>query len=331
MTNNTLSYDVLGIGNAIVDVLSHAEDDFLHDHGMTKGAMQLIDEVQAEKLYDAMGVSTECSGGSAANTIAGLAELGARTAFIGKVRDDQLGAIFRHDMRAIGVQFDTQPSTDGKATARCLICVTPDSERTMSTYIGACDEITADDIDAEKIASSQIMYVEGYLWDQPHAKAALRHALKIANEKDTKVAFSLSDLFCVERHKEEFRQLLEEHVDILFANDGEAMALCGTSEVEEALAYLGGRCQIAAVTQGAKGSLVVGRGERHTIPATEAPELMDTTGAGDLYACGFLYGLTQQWSLEACGRFGGECAAHIIQQMGARALTPLPTPQPKAA
>ena len=323
MIDTKLPYDVVGIGNAIVDVLAMADDAFLAARDLPKGSMVLIDEARAEALYRQMGPATECSGGSAANTLAGLASLGGRVAFIGKVKDDQLGAIFRHDLRAIGVHYATPPSSEGLATARCLIFVTPDAQRTMNTFIGACTQITEADIDEALIAAAKVTYVEGYLWDAPPAKQAIRKAIAAARRHGRKVAFTLSDAFCVDRHREEFLELVQNDIDILFANEHEICALYRTDNIDEAVSGVQGKCDLVALTRSEKGSLLIGRDGVEVIEAAEALRVVDTTGAGDLYAAGLLYGLTQGWSLRASGELGSKCAAEIIQQMGARAMKPL--------
>lgn len=315
-------FDITGIGNAIVDVLSPCEDSALNALALTKGSMTLIDEATGERLYGAMGAATECSGGSAANTLAGIASLGGRCAFIGKVRDDQLGGIFRHDMRAVGVQFDTPAAASGPATARCLIFVTPDAQRTMATYLGACSQVTEDEVDASLIASSGILYIEGYLWDQPHAKAAIRKAFAAAHAGLRRVAFTLSDTFCVERHRTEFLELLPT-IDILFANEHELCALMQTQSFEEAVAKFQGSCAIAAVTRSEKGCVVITREAVLPVAAERIAHVVDTTGAGDLFASGFLFGLARGLELQECAQLGNRCAGVIIQQMGARSTRPL--------
>ncbi len=313
-----VQFDVCGIGNAIVDVLALVEDDFITTHAMPRGGMQLVDTQQAETIYDAMSNCTECSGGSVANTMAGMASLGARVAFMGRVHDDELGKIFRHDMRSVGVAFDTPAVGEGKPTARCLICVTPDAERTMNTFIGACAEMTPQDIDEVRIKASGIVYVEGYLWDQPAAKAAIRHGIQTAKIANRKVALSLSDLFCVERHRGEFNEIIHQFVDVLFANEAEILALTQLEDVKEAALQVGKNVRILAVTLGGRGVLVVCDGEIIHVTADALDVVIDTTGAGDLFAAGFLYGLTQGWKLDACAELGNRCAGEIIQQIGAR-------------
>jgi sugar/nucleoside kinase (ribokinase family) len=315
-------YDVVGLGNAIVDVLAHAEDDFLDSHGLNKGTMTLIDAETAGRLYDDMGPAIECSGGSAANTIACLASLGGRGAFIGKVCDDQLGETFRHDIRTLGVDFDTPSATDGMPTAKCLIFVTPDAQRTMQTFLGACVDLVPGDVDKDIIAASRITYLEGYLWDPPDAKEAFVKAADLAHAGGRQVALSLSDPFCVDRHRAEFLDLVNDHIDILFANEEEVLSLYEVDEFDEALQKVRGHCQIAALTRGPKGSVVVSGDEVHVIdPEPASP--VDTTGAGDAYAGGFLYGLTQGYDLAKCARIGGIVAAQVIGHVGARPDIPL--------
>lgn len=317
-------YHVVAIGNAIVDVLSFSDEALIVGEGMKKGTMCLIDEERADDLYNKMGPSTEVSGGSAANTLAGLSSLGARTAFIGKVFKDQLGKIFRHDLQAVGVEFSTPASEQGKATARCLILVTPDGQRTMNTFIGACNELDETDIDAGLIASSQIVYGEGYMWDQPSAKIALKKAFTIAKENGAKVAFTLSDVFCVERSRQEFITMIDEDFDILFCNEAEARALYPDEDFPAILDKLQNKCEIVAVTCGDRGSVILSSdGKRTHVDAVPVHEVVDTTGAGDLYAAGFLYGFTNGMSLRECGRLGSACASDIITHLGARAQRPL--------
>ena len=310
--------DVVGIGNAIVDVLAPADDAFLVAQALPKGATTLIDGARAEALYAEMGPGREVSGGSAANTLAGVATLGGRGAFIGKVRNDQLGGIFRHDIRAAGVAFDTPPSTDGAPTARCLIFVTPDAQRTMNTYLGACVELGPEDIDGAQIAAAKVTYLEGYLWDPPGAKQAFVKAAQAAHDANRKVALSLSDPFCVERYREEFRELVDGHVDLLFANEVEIGSLYQTDSFDEALQAVRGRCEIAVLTRSEKGSVVLAGDEVHVVDVEPVEKLVDTTGAGDLYAAGFLYGYTQGRPLYDCGRIGAIAAAEVISHYGAR-------------
>ncbi|HEY0522398.1 MAG TPA: adenosine kinase [Stellaceae bacterium] len=317
------SLDVVGIGNAIVDVLAHADDAFIAGQGLAKGGMTLIDPDRADALYAAMGPGIEMSGGSAGNTMAGIASLGGTGAYIGKVRDDFLGKVFRHDITAIGVRFSTPDATDGPGTARCLILVTPDAQRTMCTYLGACVALGPDDVDEELIAKAQVTYLEGYLFDPPQAKAAFRKAAAAAHAAGRKVSLSLSDPFCVNRHRDEFLDLVAGHVDILFANEAEICALYRTDDFEKAAAAVRGHCEIAALTRSEKGSVVVTGSDTHVVPAAAVARVVDTTGAGDLYASGFLYGLTHGRDLPGCARLGGLCAAEIISHFGARPEEPL--------
>ena len=316
-------FDVAGIGNAIVDVLAQADDGFLAARRLEKGAMTLVDAGESERLYEAMPPGVEISGGSAANTIAGVASLGGRATYIGKVRDDQLGRVFAHDIRAAGVAFETPPAADGPATARCLILVTPDAQRTMQTYLGASVELTPDDVDADVIASARITYLEGYLWDRPTAKAAFVRASELAHAAGRRVALTLSDPFCVERHRGSFLDLVERHVDVLFANEREIISLYETDGFDEALQLVRGHCEVVALTRSEKGSVVAGDGEVHVIDAAPVEAVVDTTGAGDLYAAGFLFGLTRGFGLAHCGRIASVCAAEVISHVGARPQTRL--------
>ncbi len=310
--------DVVGIGNAIVDVLSQSTDDFLAESGLAKGTMALIDADQAAALYGRMGPGVEVSGGSAANTIAGIAALGGSAGFIGKVADDQLGDVFAHDIRAAGVRFETARSVGGPATARCLILVTPDAQRTMTTFLGAAQEIAAADVDPEIIGGAEVTYLEGYLWDPPGGKAAFRRATEICRARGRKVALSLSDPFCVDRHRAEFLELVEHHVDILFANEVEIVSLYQAEDFDGALQHVRGHCEVAALTRSAKGSVVLGDGEVHVIDAAPVAQVVDTTGAGDLYAAGFLFAYARGNDLHLCGRAGGIAAAEVIGHFGAR-------------
>ncbi len=319
----TKTYDVVAIGNAIVDVLAFCDDAFIAAQEMRKGTMQLIDARRAEQLYAAMGQATEVSGGSAANTLAGLADLGAKTAFIGKVNADELGKIFRHDMNAIGVEFKTPDATNGIVTARCLIVVTPDGQRTMNTFLGAAGEIHSDDVDTHLIQNAQIFYGEGYMWDLEVTKTALRHAFAAARAAGTKIAFTLSDVFCVERSRAEYLAMIRDDFDILFCNHDEALALYPGKSFDEVLALLQGQCEVIAITCGAKGSIILTPSERIEVKPIWVTEVVDTTGAGDLYAAGFLYGFTRGLPLTECGRLGSACASDIITHLGARAQKPL--------
>lgn len=311
-------YDVLGIGNAIVDVLASADDGFLNERGLNKGAMQLLDAEAAEQLYREMGPGVEASGGSAANTIAGIASLGGSTAFVGKVKRDQLGEIFKHDIRALGVHFETPMAEGGPSTARCLILVTPDAQRTMNTYLGACTTLGPDDVVADDVQNAAVTYLEGYLWDPPAAKDAFRKATTIAHEAGRKVALTLSDAFCVERYREEFQDLVENGVDILFANESEICSLYEVKSFDEALQRIRGKSTLAALTRSEKGSVVVSGDEVHVIDPDRVERPVDTTGAGDQYAAGFLFGYTRGFDLARCGALGGMAAAEVISHYGAR-------------
>jgi len=310
--------EVLGIGNAIVDVIANASDEFLVQHGMDKGGMALIDEERAAAIYTAMGPGIEASGGSAGNTIAGIASLGGKAAYIGRVRDDELGEIFAHDLRSIGVRFETAAATSGPSTARCLILVTPDAQRTMNTFLGACADLAPDDIDEALVRSAGIVYLEGYLFDRPLAKEAFRKAATIARDAGRRVALTLSDSFCVHRYRDEFRELIAQHVDILFANEAELQALYETENFDAAARDLGSQVSIAAVTRSAAGSVLLSGGERIDVPAAPVAQVIDTTGAGDLYAAGVLFGLSRGLPLAECGRLGSIAAAEIISHFGAR-------------
>jgi sugar/nucleoside kinase (ribokinase family) len=315
-------FDVAGIGNAIVDVLANADDAFLTEHGLPKGAMVLVDESQAEALYAAMGPGIEASGGSAGNTIAGLASLGAKVAYIGKVNDDALGKIFRHDITAIGATFETKPLNGDLSTARCMILVTPDAERTMSTFLGACTRLEPEDIDEAVIGAAKVTYVEGYLWDRPRSKEAIVKAAQIARAAGRKFALSLSDSFCVERHKAEFHALLNDHVDILFANEAEITALFDTDDFEAAAKAVQGKVEIAALTRSAKGCRVVTTTEMTDVPAETVAHLVDTTGAGDQFAAGFLFGYCRGDEPKLCARIGAIAAAEVVSHFGARPEVP---------
>jgi len=312
------SFDVVGIGNAIVDVLAHAEEEFLAREGLVKGTMTLIDADRADAVYRMMGPAIEASGGSAGNTMAGIASLGGTGAYIGKVRDDFLGEVYRHDITATGVRFDTPAATSGPGTARCLILVTPDGQRTMNTYLGACVELGPVDIDPEVIAGAQITYLEGYLFDPPLAQEAFRKAASLAHAAGRQVALSLSDPFCVGRHRAGFRELVDGHVDILFANEAEICSLYETDDFGAAAAAVRGHVAIAALTRSAAGSVILGTGFEYPVAAAPVARVVDTTGAGDLYASGFLYGLTRGLPLPICGEIGSLCAAEIISHFGAR-------------
>ena len=310
--------DVIALGNAIVDVICHTDDAFLDEHGLVKGTMTLVHPARAQELYASAGAGIEVSGGSAANTAAGVALLGGRAAFIGKVRDDRLGGVFAHDLRAVGVGFDTPPVEEGPPTASSLILVTPDAQRTMSTALGACVELGPADVDPVQIGAAQITYLEGYLWDRGPAKDAFRKAANAARDAGGKVAFTLSDPFCVERWRREFLDLIDRRVDILFANEAEIKSLYRTRDLDAAVDRVRNQCEVVFLTRSERGSIVLGDGESHTVPAEPVPRVVDTTGAGDLYAAGALYGLVTGADLPACGRLGSLCAAEVITHFGAR-------------
>ena len=312
-------YDVLGIGNAIVDVIARTEEDFLLKQGMNKGTMALIDAPRAEAIYEAMGPAIESSGGSAANTIVGVAGFGARSAFIGKVRDDGLGRAFTHDIRAAGVAFTTPPAADGAPTARCYVLVTPDGERTMNTFLGAAQNLHPSDIDPDMIAAASIIYLEGYLWDPKNAKDAFVKAAEIAHQAERQVALTLSDAFCVDRWRDEFLHLMRSRtVDLIFANEAELHSLYQTSDFDTALMALRRDIAAAVVTRSEKGCVVIGPDSTEAVSAFPVDKVVDTTGAGDLFAAGFLTGLARGADDRTCGRLGALAAAEVIQHLGAR-------------
>ena len=323
MTDAHPSLDVVGIGNALVDVLSHEGDTFLATHGLTKGSMQLIDAERAVALYDAMGPGTEISGGSTANTMVGIASLGGRAAFVGRVRDDQLGTVFGHDIRSAGVVFTDAPATEGPPTGRCLIVVTPDAERTLNTFLGAASDIAPADLDPGTIGGSQVTYLEGYLFDQPIAKEAFRHAASLAHAAGRRVALTLSDGFCVDRHRDDFLALVDHEVDVLFANEDEICSLYQVDNFDIALQHVLHHCEIAVLTRSAKGAVIVSGDDVHVIDAHPVETVIDTTGAGDQYAAGFLFGFTHGYDLGTCGRLGALAAAEVISHLGARPETSL--------
>jgi adenosine kinase len=317
-------YDVLGIGNAIFDILVQADESFLSRHGMTKGGMALIDEARALSIYRDMGPAIEMSGGSAANTIVGVASLGARAAYVGKVRDDQIGRLYTHDIRAAQVAFETKPASDGPATGCSYILVTPDGERTMNTYLGAAQELMPDDIDAGQVAASAIVYLEGYLWDPKNAKQAFVKASTIAHDAGRQVALTLSDSFCVDRYRGEFLDLMRNGtVDLVFANEAELHSLYQTSDFDTALKQFRSDTKLGVVTRSEKGCVVASKEGITAVPAFPIDKMVDTTGAGDLFAAGFLFGLVRGAGHENAGRLGALAAAEIIQHIGARPQTSL--------
>ncbi|NGM23658.1 adenosine kinase [Roseomonas stagni] len=318
MTNPSLpTLDLLGIGNAIVDVQARAEDSFLAEHNMPKGGMALIDAATAEAIYAAMGPGVESSGGSAGNTCAVAAALGARVGYLGKVADDGLGKVFAHDIRAAGVRFPTAPLVGGAPTARCLILVSPDGQRTMNTFLGACVTFGPDDVDEAEVASAAITYLEGYLFDPPAAQAAFRKASQAAHAAGRRVSLTLSDAFCVGRHRAAFRGFVKEETDILFANEAELLSLYETEDFDAALDQLRQEVALAAVTRSEKGSVIIAGTERFDIAAVPT-KVVDTTGAGDAYAAGFLAGMAHGKALPECGRWGSVAAAEAISHFGAR-------------
>ena len=319
MSQNDSRYDVLCIGNAIVDIIARCDEKFLADNALIKGAMNLIDAERAELLYSHMGPALEASGGSAGNTAAGIASFGGRAAFFGKVAKDQLGDIYYHDIRAQGVAFDTQPLDGPPPTARSMIFVTPDGERSMNTYLGACVELGPEDVEADKAAGAKVTYFEGYLWDPPRAKEAIRLTAKHAHAAGREVSMTLSDSFCVDRYRDEFLDLMRSGtVDLVFANESELKALYQTSSFEAGLEQIRRDCRLAAVTRSEKGSVIVRGDETVQVDAIAIRELVDTTGAGDLYAAGFLHGYTTGRDLGTCGKLGSLAAGLVIQQIGPR-------------
>ena len=315
-------FDVVAVGNAMVDVLTYEDDAFVARTGVERGATTLVDAGRSEEIYAEMGPATEISGGSAGNTAAGLASFGGRAAYIGRVADDAFGKVFAHDLRSLGVHFDSPVATDGPPTGRCLVIVTPDAQRTMCTYLGAGAELDVQYVDEAVIEAAAVTYLEGYVWDPPPAKAAVRRAAEIAHRADRRVALTLSDPFCVDRHRAEFLELVEFDVDILFANEHEITSLYEVESFDEALHHVRGHCEIAALTRGALGSIIVAGDDVHVIDP-HPTQVVDTTGAGDLYAAGFLYGLTHGKDLATCGKLGSLAAAEVISHLGARPAQPL--------
>jgi sugar/nucleoside kinase (ribokinase family) len=316
MSDPTL--DVVAIGNALVDVIADVGDAFLEAEHLKRGSMTLIDAARAEQLYAAMPPAIEASGGSAGNTISSIAQLGGRAAYIGKVADDDLGRVFRHDMTAAGVTYTVAPSNTGEPTGRCLIVVTPDAQRTMSTYLGAGVELGPPDVDEALIASAKVVFLEGYLWDPPGAKQAFLKAARASHAAGRKVSLTLSDSFCVDRYREEFLELVENEIDVLFANEAEITSLYQVATFDEALQRVRGHCEVAALTRSEKGSVIVAGNEVHVVDPAPVERVVDTTGAGDLYAGGFLYAYTQGMDLARCGRIASICAAEVISHVGPR-------------
>ena len=318
-------YDLVGIGNALVDVVAQADDAFVAANGLAKGAMTLVDAAAADALYQRMPAGLESSGGSCGNTMAGFAVLGGRGAYIGKVADDQFGSVFRHDMRALGCHFDTPPSNDGYSTGRCLVLVTPDAQRTMCTHLGAACMLAPGDLDESLLQSAKVVYMEGYLFDQPPAQEAFIKAAEITHAAGGEVSVTLSDGFCVDRHRGAFRRLVEDHIDILFANEVEICSLYQVEDFDDALQQVRGHCRVACLTRSEKGAVVLRGDEVHIVDAEPVSQVVDTTGAGDQFAAGFLYGYTQGRDLHSCGQIGAIAAAEVIQHYGARPETSLAT------
>lgn len=319
-------YDVIAVGNAIVDILAQVDDAFLEKHDIPRAGMKLVDEAAANAIYEDMGTlgaTVECSGGSAANTLAALAALGAETGFIGKTKDDHLGQVFRHDIKNIGVDFPTTPTSEGSATGRCIIAVTPDGERSMSTFLGVCADVYEEDIETNFVIDTSVFYVEGYLWDQPHAKKSINKALQACSEKHVTVAMTLSDTFCVERHRDELKEMTKYGIDILFGNEAEMKSLYETDDLDVVIKALQSSVKIGLITMGPKGAKVVTPLGVTDVATGAVNHVVDTTGAGDMFAAGFLYGYTKGWSYTDSATLGNKCAGHIIQQMGARSQSPL--------
>lgn len=323
MTHSAPTHDVCAVGNAIVDVLSPCTPEFLTDKGLEPGSMRLVDETESATLYEAMAAGVEASGGSAGNTVAGIGSLGGRAAYIGKVADDQLGGVFAHDIRAAGVTFDTPVLTGGQGTGRCLINVTPDGQRTMCTFLGAANQLAPEDVDLTRVADSAIVYLEGYLFDPAPARAAFEAAAEAAHKAGRKVAITLSDTFVVARWRSELLAFLDSSTDIVFANEAEACALFETDDVEAATRALAAKVEVVAVTHGPKGSVLVRGDERAGIAAEPVDKVIDTTGAGDQYAAGVLFGLARGLPLETSGRLGAIAAAEVISHWGPRPMTSL--------
>jgi len=325
MPTGEARFDVVGIGNALVDVIAHAHDDFLDQHDLIKGRMDLVDTDRAVSLYEALGSAVEMSGGSAANTMCGVASFGGTAAYIGKVTDDELGSAFGHDLLAVGVQFRPGDHRNEIPTGRCIIVVTPDAERTMNTYLGASSMLAVSDLDDASIAAGKVLYMEGYLYDRPEAKQAFRHAAGVAHQAGRLVSLTLSDSFCVDRHRDDFLSLVTDEVDLLFGNETELIALYQTDTFDQAVAELRRHCHMAAITVGSAGSIIVTHDELIEIPAVPVRNVIDTTGAGDLYAAGFLHGMTTGKPLVKCGMLGSIAAAEVISHVGPRPLVDLRT------
>jgi sugar/nucleoside kinase (ribokinase family) len=320
-----IQFDVVGIGNALVDVIAHADDAFIGKHELTKGSMTLVDTERAVYLYRALGGAIEMSGGSAANTMCGVASFGGSAAYIGKVSDDDLGRVFGHDCRAVGVQFRPGAPAEGTPTGRCIIVVTPDAQRTMSTYLGVSSLLAPSDIDADTVARGEVLYMDGYLYDKPAAKEAFRYAAQVAHSNDRLVSLTLSDSFCVDRHRDDFRALVADEVDLLFGNEAELLSLYEVESMDEALRTVRKDCALAVITVGVDGCMVVTPDDVLHAPAQPVEHVLDTTGAGDLFAAGFLFGYTRNRSLGECAQFGAIAAAEVISHVGPRPLVELRT------
>jgi sugar/nucleoside kinase (ribokinase family) len=321
----SVRFDVVGIGNALVDVIAHADDEFIGEHDLVKGSMTLVDTDRALYLYRALGNAVEMSGGSAANTMCGVASFGGRAAYIGKVSNDELGQVFGHDCRAVGVQFRPGAPAEGVPTGRCIIVVTPDAQRTMNTYLGVSSLLNPADIDTKTVAAGDVLYMEGYLYDRPEAKEAFRYAAQVAHANDRLVSLTLSDSFCVDRHRDDFRALVTDEVDLLFGNEAELMSLYEVDSMDEALRAVRKDCALAVITVGADGCMVVTHDDVLHAPAQPVEQVLDTTGAGDLFAAGFLYGYTRRQPLADCARYGAIAAAEVISHVGPRPLVELRT------
>lgn len=324
LTNgDDISFHVVGIGNALVDVIGQVEDDFLHQHQLVKGSMDLVDTDRAIRLYESLGSGLETSGGSAANTMAGIAALGGKVAFVGKVADDTLGDVFARDMENVGVHFRSGGAGTSLPTGRCIIAVTPDAQRTMNTFLGISTLLNFDDVDSDLVSAGAVLYLEGYLFDRDEAKEAFRRAANRAHKSGRIVSLTLSDAFCVDRHRADFRGLVADDVDLLFGNEAELLSLYETDTFEAAIAQLRLDCHVAVITRSEKGAVVLTRDEVHEVPAVPVSEVVDTTGAGDLFAAGFLYGYTHGHGLVDSARIGAIAAAEVISHVGPRPLEPL--------
>jgi sugar/nucleoside kinase (ribokinase family) len=323
--SGTAEFDVVGVGNALVDVIAHADDQFIHEYDLVKGSMTLIDTDRALYLYGALGTAVEMSGGSAANTMCGVASLGGKAAYVGKVSDDDLGQVFGHDLRAVGVQFRPGAPEGDTPTGRCIIVVTPDAERTMNTYLGVSSLLQPSDIHEATVANGRVLYMEGYLYDRPAAKEAFRHAAAVAHANGRQVSLTLSDSFCVDRHRDDFRALVADQVDILFGNEDELRALYQVETLDEATRLVRADCHLAVITMGKHGCAIVTKDGVVKAPAEPVDKVLDTTGAGDLFAAGFLFGYTRQRSLEECAKLGAIAAAEVISHVGPRPLVELKT------